>query len=228
MNRLCIIPARGGSKRIPGKNIKSFLGKPIIAYSIEAALTSGLFSEVVVSTDSKEIAQVAKQWGAQVPFLRSAKNADDFATTADVIREVHETKALISGEACCLYATAPFASADLLRKTHERFHAEKWTTVFPALAFEFPIQRALATDEEGRMEMFYPEHMTTRSQDLRASYHDAGMFYWYRVEHLVNGGGLYSDNSSIEVIPSMRAHDIDTIEDWQVAEFKYRFLHESS
>lgn len=222
---LAIIPARGGSKRIPGKNIKNFLGQPIIAYSIQAALESGLFSDVMVSTDDAHIAKVAQAYGAMVPFLRSKKNADDFATTVDVILEVlnkYENQGREFEFACCIYPTAPFIQADLLKKAFKNLVQKGADCVFPVLPFSFPIQRAIKMDSDGQMALFQPEHLTTRSQDLEKAYHDAGQFYWFDVERLKHNKALWTDRTFPLIISELEAHDIDHPEDWAVAEFKYK------
>ncbi|MGJ8591438.1 MAG: pseudaminic acid cytidylyltransferase [Aquaticitalea sp.] len=227
MKRIAIIPARGGSKRIPRKNIKPFLQKPIISYSIEAALQSGLFDEVMVSTDDVEIAEIAKSYGASVPYLRSKKNSDDFATTFDVINEVissYKESGSIYDEACCIYPTAPFTSAQRLKTFHEFLESSKFDCVFPVLKYGYPIQRGLRLSDSGQMHMIYPQHLVTRSQDLEASFHDAGQFYWFNVEKLMSFGQLWTDNTGSLEIKEMEAHDIDTLDDWEIAEFKYQLL----
>lgn len=223
--KIAIIPARGGSKRIPRKNIKSFLGKPIIAYSIETALKSKLFDEVMVSTDDEEIAAIAKKYGANVPFLRSAENANDFATTVDVLLEVLESYKAIGQSfdfGCCMYPTAPFVTTNLLSDAYAKLAEDKLDVVFPALRFSFPIQRAMKVNPTNRIELFQPEHLSTRSQDLEPAFHDSGQFYWFDIEALQAKGKLWTDNTGIVVLSEMDAHDIDTLEDWQVAEFKYK------
>jgi len=227
MKRLAIIPARGGSKRIPGKNIKDFLGKPIIAYSIEAALSSGLFEEVMVSTDSEAIASIAKQYGAKVPFYRSEKNADDFATTVDVLFEVieqYEAKGMSFESACCIYPTAPFVNGSTLKTAFQHFIENRFDSVFPVLRFESPIQRALKVDADNRISMFYPEHQRSRSQDLEPAFHDAGQFYWFRIDRLYENKKLWAPNSGIIEINAMQGQDIDNLEDWKLAELKYSLL----
>lgn len=227
MKKVAIITARGGSKRIPRKNIKPFLGKPIIAYSIEAALSSELFDEVMVSTDDEEIAQIAKRYGASVPFMRSDKNADDYATTIDVIVEVLENYQS-QGESfdygCCIYPTAPLISAELLEEAYKKLIANHFDTVFPVLRFSFPIQRAVKVDKNSKMTMFQPEHLSTRSQDLEPAYHDAGQFYWFKSNALLTRKKLWTDNTGVIEISEMKAQDIDTIEDWEIAEFKYKMM----
>ncbi|MDA8810279.1 pseudaminic acid cytidylyltransferase, partial [Flavobacteriaceae bacterium] len=181
MSNICIIPARGGSKRIQKKNIKPFLGKPIIAYSIEAAINSNLFDEVMVSTDDKEIEEVALRFGAKVPFLRSKKNSDDFSGTVDVIIEVLKNYNIADNEnhnICCLYPTAPMVTIDSIKSALELLVDKKYDTVFPVTKFSYPIQRALKIAENQKVSMIWPENMSKRSQDLPSSYHDAGQFYW--------------------------------------------------
>lgn len=228
MNNVAIITARGGSKRIPRKNIRPFLGKPIIAYVIEAALQSGLFTEVMVSTDDAEIADVAKQYGASVPFMRSAENADDHATTTDVLLEVladyaQAGKTFTVG--CCLYPTAPFVTASMLQQGYETLMSQKFDTVYSVQPFAFPIQRAVALDPAGRVRWFHPEYQSTRSQDLERSYHDAGQFYLFRTEALLKNRQIIGPNSGGFVISEMQAHDIDTEDDWRVAEIKWQLTN---
>jgi len=225
---IAIIPARGGSKRIPKKNIKNFLGKPIIAYSIETALKSGLFDEVMVSTDDTEIAEIAKKYGAKVPFMRSKENADDFATTADVLKEVLQNYKQFQQRnfdyACCIYPTAPFVSTELLQKSFDLLKEKNFDTAFPVMAYAYPIQRALKINQD-KMQLFQPEHLNTRSQDLEKAYHDAGQFYWFQVDKFQKFGKLWTDNTGVIVIKESQAQDIDTLEDWQLAEIKYKILH---
>ncbi len=225
MSNVAIITARGGSKRIPRKNIRPFLGKPIIAYVIEAALQSGLFEEVMVSTDDAEIADVARHYGASVPFIRSPQNADDFATTTDVLLEVLTDYKQLNQSfdfGCCLYPTSPFVTATLLQQAFEKLTAESFDTVYPVQSFGFPIQRAVGLDEVGRVRWLQPEHQFTRSQDLEKAYHDAGQFYFFKTAALLENRQLITPNSGGIVISEMQAHDIDTEEDWKVAEFKWK------
>ncbi|MFN4122573.1 MAG: pseudaminic acid cytidylyltransferase [Flavobacteriales bacterium] len=225
---IAIITARGGSKRIPRKNIRPFLGKPIIAYSIEAALKSGLFDEVMVSTDDAEIAAIAKEYGATVPFMRSDENANDYAGTVDVLLEVLDSYKAIDQRfdcACCIYPTAPFVTSELLIKAFEKIKNEKLDCVFPVLPFSFPIQRALKLDKLQKMSMFYPEYLTARSQDLEKAYHDSGQFYFFRPAALQLHKRLYTENTAVIVLNEMQAHDIDNEEDWKVAEIKYQLMH---
>lgn len=226
LKNICIIPARGGSKRIPRKNIKHFLGKPIIAYSIEAALKSGLFDEVIVSTDDEEIAKVALSYGASIPFYRSAKNADDFATTFDVIEET--LAELRKGgktfqNACCLYACAPFVSSARIQEAYEKLIANQLDSVFPTMEYSFPIQRAM-TIEADRVSLIDESHIVTRSQDLKPSYHDAGQFYWLDISKILKEKKLFTSNSGAIVISQMEGQDIDNVVDWELAELKYKLL----
>lgn len=220
-NNLCIIPARGGSKRIPRKNIKNFLGKPIIAYSIEAAISSGLFSQVMVSTDDQEIAEIARRFGASVPFLRSSRASDDNAVLADVVDEV--AKAYIEmgsrfQHICCLLPTAPFVTVSMLDEAFLLMKNCKFDSVRPIVKFSYPIQRALKFINN-RVAMANEEFLYTRSQDLEPMYHDAGMFYWMKSDTLLKGekkGGI--------IVSEIAAQDIDTLEDWEMAEIKYKIL----
>lgn len=221
MANLCIIPARGGSKRIPRKNIKNFLGKPIIAYSIEVALKSKLFDEVMVSTDDNEIALVAKKYGAKVPFMRSEKNADDYATTFDVIQEVvfaYKNEGKVFENICCIYPCAPFVSEEILKKSFLKL--QHYDVVFPVISFGFPIQRALKK-EGGRIGFFYPKYALSRSQDLEKSYHDAGQFYFFKVNKILKSGKLVTENTGAIEISELEAQDIDNEIDWKLAELKF-------
>ncbi len=223
MNNIAIIPARGGSKRIPGKNTVSFLGKPIIAYSIEVALRSGLFETVMVSTDDEKIAAVAKQYGATVPFLRSKKNADDHATLADVIEEViekYKEQSIIFDYACCILPTAPLISIKNLEKGFHLLEKKDVDTVRPVVRFDYPIQRAFKMDN-GKLAFMYPEYEKTRSQDLMPAYHDCGQFYWMYFDK-----GLKGNNRGGFEISSTETQDIDHLEDLILAEIKYKALNE--
>ena len=228
MKKIAIIPARGGSKRIPKKNIKSFLGKPIIAYSIEAALKSGLFDEVMVSTDDKIIAEVAKSYGAAIPFLRSDKNSDDYATAIDVLTEVigaYKKRNQDFAYACCIFPTAPFVTANKLKDSFNLLVEKNYDTVFPVLKFSFPIQRAIKLDAANKMQMFEPEHINTRSQDLTPAYHDSGQFYWFQPKTVLPQKKLWTDNTGCILIDEMEGQDIDSLEDWNLAELKYQLIH---
>lgn len=230
MANLCIIPARGGSKRIPRKNIKDFLGKPIIAYSIETALQSGLFEEVMVSTDDEEIAEVAKRYGAKVPFFRSELTSGDYATTSQVLAEVLEGYRKSGNafeEACCIYPTAPLIRIERLIEGFAELKAKKARSVFPVVAYSSPIWRALKQTSVGAFEMIWPEHLNSRSQDLEKAYHDAGQWYWFNVERFLTEERIYTDNTSCIVLSEYEVQDIDTAIDWEMAEIKYRTYHKS-
>lgn len=228
MSNIAIIPARGGSKRIPGKNTRLFCGKPIIAWSIEAALSSGVFDEVMVSTDDETIAAIAKQYGASVPFMRSAKNADDYATTIDVLKEVLQEYKTVNKEfgfGCCIYATAPFVSSKVLADAYKRFTENNYTSFFPVVQYSYPIWRSLKV-ENNKPEMWWPENMNKRSQDLPPAYHDAGQFYWFKANEIDNLPSLFTDNSGVVVVDEMQVQDIDNLQDWQLAEIKYKYLQQ--
>lgn len=230
MSNLAIIPARGGSKRIPRKNIKDFLGKPIIAYSIEAAIKSGLFDEVMVSTDDEEIAKIARNHGAKVPFLRSIKNADDHATTFDVIKEVLLKYSSLNKTfeyTCCLYACAPFITESKLSDAFDVLQKEDFDSVLPITAYGFPIQRAFKIDKMHRTAFFYPEFSLTRSQDLEQSYHDVGQFYWMNTIKCLQNEAVITDNTGSIIISELEAQDIDTELDWKLAELKYKLIQSS-
>lgn len=223
MSNIAIIPARGGSKRIPRKNIKDFLGKPIIAYSIEAALRCNNFDEVMVSTDDVEIAEIAKQYGAKVPFIRSKENSNDFATTVDVLSEVLNQYKILDRNfinACCIYPTAPFVTSDILNEGYKKMIIDNYDSVFPILRYSFPIQRALMIEDE-KVKMFYPEFLESRSQDLEPSFHDAGQFYWFKTSVLETLNKLWTDNSGGIEVNELAAQDIDNETDWKLAEIKY-------
>lgn len=223
MKNICIIPARGGSKRIPRKNVKSFQGKPMLAYSIGAALATGLFEEVMVSTDDEEIASIARQYGARVPFMRSAETANDFATTADVLNEVlanYKEQGIEFDNFCCIYATAPMVQPRDIISSFELLQKSDFTIVYPVVQFSYPIWRCLDLAEDGTMKRHWPEFENSRSQDLPKEYHDTGTFYWYKTNEWLSGnvkiGGIEVDETTIQ--------DIDTETDWKLAEMKYKLL----
>lgn len=227
MKNLCIIPARGGSKRIPRKNIKTFLGKPIIAYSIEAALDSGLFDEVMVSTDDKEFADVARKYGASVPFLRSEVTANDYATTVDVLLEVVEQYKLrgkIFESICCLYSTAPFVTSDRLKEAYSKL-SDKIDACFTMVEYSYPIQRSLRINEEGQVEIKYPEYLKSRTQDLEKVYHDAGQFYFVKTDTLLNEKTVWCKRTAPLILSELEVQDLDTLTDWQLAQMKYELVH---
>lgn len=226
MSKLAIIPARGGSKRIPRKNIKSFLGKPIIAYSIEAAINSGLFDEVMVSTEDLDIAQIAKQYGASIPFMRSDNNANDFATTFDVIKEVLHNYEMINQNfdfTCCIYPCAPFVTNQKLHDTFQVLRNNNFDSIFPIMSFGFPIQRALK-QEENKVSFISPEFSLSRSQDLEKCFHDAGQFYWMNTKRCIEKEQILTNNSGGFLISELEGHDIDNEIDWKLAELKYELL----
>lgn len=219
--KIAIIPARGGSKRIPRKNIKDFNGKPIIAYSIEAALNSECFDKVIVSTDDQEIADIAKQFGAEVPFIRPDKVSDDFATTADVLLHAidwYEEQSLSIEYLCCIYATAPFIDVNDIRNTYKLLlESPSVDYCFPVCEFPFPIQRGIKLNQDRRVEMFQPEHFNTRSQDLEAGYHDVGQFYWGKPSAYRQKIPMFSDKAIAYPVSRKRVVDLDTPEDWDFA-----------
>ena len=223
---LAIIPARGGSKRIPRKNIKNFIDKPIISYSIKAAIDSKLFEEVMVSTDDEEIAEIAIKYGAKIPFFRSKKNSNDFATTFDVISEVI-TSYLIANKkfenTCCLYACAPFVNADILIKSYKLFIKEQYDSLFPVTSFGYPIQRALEFSEN-KLKFLNPEFELTRSQDLIKTYHDVGQFYWMNNDKILQKNKILTNNTGAIILSELEAQDIDNVVDWKLAELKYELL----
>lgn len=225
MKNLAIIPARGGSKRIPKKNIKEFSGKPIISYSIENALKSDLFDEVMVSTDDSLIAEISIKYGAEVPFFRSEKNSNDFATTMDVILEVldlYYQRNILFENVCCIYPTAPLMTAEDLCSGYKILIGNSnFDTVFPVTGFSYPIMRSLEIDENGFLKMKWPEYLNVRSQDIKPAYHDAGQWYWYKYSSLKSGKII---NAKPFLINSLRTQDIDNLEDWKIAELKYQLL----
>lgn len=219
---IAIITARGGSKRIPKKNIKDFCGKPIIAYSIEAALESKLFDEVMVSTDSEEIASVARKYGANVPFMRSEETSNDFATTTDVLEEVfseYEKRGVSFDLAVCIYPTAPFVTARKLKEAMELMNNEQVDAVTPVVRFSFPPQRAFVI-RKGLLEYQYPEYRLTRSQDLESIYHDCGQFYIMKVDNVINK--KVKQRIVPYIVSELEVQDIDNEDDWKIAELKYR------
>ncbi len=226
MTNVAIITARGGSKRIPRKNIKLFRGKPMIAYSIETALNAGLFDYVMVSTDDDEIAAVAKKHGAQVPFMRSKQTSDDFTGTADVVIEVINDLQKIGNQfdnACCIYPTAPFISKQNLEEAHKLLIEQKFDSVFPVCPFSYPIQRALEINHS-KTSMVNPENLNKRSQDLEARYHDAGQFYWMNIERFLKEKKVFTSNSGSIILDELHVQDIDNETDWKLAELKYSLL----
>jgi N-acylneuraminate cytidylyltransferase len=227
MRNLAIIPARGGSKRIPGKNIRDFLGKPVIVYSIQAAIESNLFDEVMVSTDDQGIVEIALSFGAKVPFIRSSKNSDDHATLADVMIEVTNEYRKSGKEfdaLCCLLPTAPLIIGKRIIEGYQKMISSDFDSVCPVVAFPYPILRSLEVTDEGKLKMIWPEHERTRSQDLKPAYHDAGSFVWVKTEALLNEKTLWCKNGGSIILPETEVQDIDSDEDWKLAEMKWNFL----
>lgn len=228
MKTLAMITARGGSKRIPRKNIKEFNGKPIIAYSIEAALSSGVFDEVMVSTDDEEIAEIAKKYGAKVPFFRSEKTANDFATTVDVIEEVLNTYKERGEEFdifCCIYPTAPFITAKRLKDAVEDLSKSDADSLIPVVRFSYPPQRAMEI-HDGKLVFRQPENLSKRSQDLEPHFHDAGQFYVVRSESFFKNRGIMVGDILPMELSELEVQDIDNEVDWKLAELKYNLLNE--
>lgn len=226
--RLAIITARGGSKRIPHKNIREFCGKPIIEYSIEAALASGVFDEVMVSTDDEKIAQIAKKAGATIPFLRSAETSNDFATTADVIMEVlaqYEKQGKGYDVACCIYPTAPFITSEKLKSAVMLLENKNYDSVMPVAEFSFPPLRGMVMEED-KISYKWEEFSLMRSQDLEKIYHDVGQFYVFDVEKFKESKKLVTKNTGALVIDELEMQDIDNEVDWKLAELKYQLMRE--
>jgi pseudaminic acid cytidylyltransferase len=228
--RLAVIPARGGSKRIPHKNIRDFCGKPIIAWSIEAAKESECFGRIIVSTDDAEIAQVAREYGAEVPFMRPDELADDYSGTAAVIAHAAQwqnANGQKASQVCCIYATAPFVQAGDLQRGLKILQSSNADYAFSVTSYAFPIQRAIRITSEQRVEMFQPEHFNTRSQDLEEAWHDAGQFYWGNAESWIAQKPLFSHDAAPVPLPRHRVQDIDTPEDWEQAEWMFESLVQS-
>lgn len=224
MKTIAIITARGGSKRIPGKNIKEFCGKPILAYSIEAAVQSRIFNTIMVSTDDEKIAQIAKGYGAEVPFYRSEKTSGDFATTNDVLLEVldeYEKRGEHYDLGCCIYPTAPFVTAEKLKCGVDTLLASDADTLIPVTAFSYPPQRAMIVRNE-RLVFQCPQYLESRSQDLEPYYHDVGQFYVFRTEAFKVNRNLMVGNILPMIVSEMEVQDIDNQTDWEIAEIKYR------
>lgn len=226
MKNIAIIPARGGSKRIPRKNIKPFMGKPIIAYSIEAALQSGLFDEVMVSTDDEGIAETAHRYGAKVPFMRSAETSNDYAGTADVILEVlkmYKERSREFDTICCIYSTAPFVTSNRLTEAYSKL-TDEIDSVFTCVAYSYPVQRSLHL-VDGKISMVHPEYAASRSQDLELIYHDAGQFYISKVSSFIQERTFWGKNTAGLILSELEVQDLDTPTDWTLAEMKYELLH---
>jgi len=229
--KVAIIPARGGSKRIPSKNSKLFHGKPMIAYSIDAAQQSGCFDKIIVSTDDQHIADIARSMGADVPFMRPAEIADDVATTLDVMQHAItwcQQQGWDIDLVCCIYATAPFLLAADIQQGLQLITQEPLHYVFSATTFPFAIQRAITLNEQGNVSMIASQHLNTRSQDLPETYHDAGQFYWGKTSAFLQGKAIFAAHSKVVLLPRKRVQDIDTLEDWEFAEALYQVLHNGS
>jgi pseudaminic acid cytidylyltransferase len=227
---ICVIPARGGSRRIPKKNIKEFNGKPIIAYSIEAALKSNCFDQVIVSTDHDEISEVATKYGAQVPFVRPNELSNDYVGTIPVVKhaiEWMEDNNNYIEDVCCLYATAPFIQSKIISKAKKQLKDSNADYCFSVTSFAFPIQRAIKIIQFDKVDMFYPEHFNSRSQDLEEAFHDAGQFYWGKAQAFKDELPLFSEAATPYVLPRYLVQDIDTMEDWIRAEAMHKVLQET-
>ena len=227
MKTLAIITARGGSKRIPNKNIKLFLGKPIIKYSIEAAIKSNCFDEIMVSTDSEKISKIAKDSGALVPFMRSKSNSGDYSTTTDVLTEVINSYLKLGKEfdyVCCIYPTAPFLKAKTLKSALKKMIDLNCKSVLPVVKFSFPILRSFKMEKD-KLELNWPKYLNMRSQDLPNSYHDAGQFYFFRTDFFLREKKVFTDDTYGIEMPETEVQDIDTLEDWAIAEIKYKILN---
>jgi N-acylneuraminate cytidylyltransferase len=228
MKPIAIIPARGGSKRIPGKNVKSFCGKPILAYSIEAAVRSNLFDEVLVSTDSTKIAEISRNYGAVVPFMRGEKTAGDYADTTDVLLEVIEEYAKqgkVYEEFCMIYSTAPFVTPEKLKKSYELLHTDNVNNVVTMVPFSFPPQRGMRI-ENGFLKAYSPDDIDKRSQDLETIYHDCGQIYWGKIAALKENPDVLSNNTVPYIVSELEVQDIDNETDWKLAEMKYKYMQE--
>ena len=228
MKNIAIITARGGSKRIPRKNIKEFMGKPMIAYAIESALKSEIFDEVMVSTDDLEIAEISKKYGAKVPFMRSETTSNDFATTEDVLNEVideYKKRGEVFENFACIYPCVPFLNADILKNAYEKFLNSKADSLMPVVKYSFPIQRAVRINNEGYLEYREPENAPKRSQDLEPTYHDVGMFYYAKTNTFLEEENLVTSKTILFEMDESVIQDIDTIDDWKMAELKYKVLY---
>jgi pseudaminic acid cytidylyltransferase len=228
MNTLAVIPARGGSKRIPRKNIRAFLERPIISYSISAALNSDIFDEVMVSTENPEIAEISKVSGAHIPFLRSAGTSDDYSTISDVLAEVlerYEALGKLFDDVCVIYPTAPFVTGEKIKQGLNLLRGNHHDAVLYVAKFSYPIQRALSIDS-GKLSFLYPENIDKRSQDLKATYHDAGQLFWITRQAFLMNRSVFVDNMGVIELPETEVQDIDTMEDWRLAELKYRLFLE--
>ena len=225
--KLAVIPARGGSKRIPRKNIREFCGKPMIAWSIETAIASSCFDEIIVSTDDSEIAEISRSYGATVPFMRPVELSDDYTGTTPVIRHAIEwnlERGKVYDSVCCVYATAPFVQTVDIQSGQKILEEGNSDYAFSVTSYAFPIQRAIYIDHQQRIGMFYPDYFNTRSQDLKEAYHDAGQFYWGRTDAWLAEKTLFSSAATPIILPRHRVQDIDTAEDWDRAEWLFKSM----
>ena len=225
---IAIIPARGGSKRIPRKNIKDFLGKPVISFSISAALESNLFQEVMVSTDDEEIANIAMKYGAKVPFLRSPETSNDFAETAAVLKEVltnYEKQGQFFDMVCCIYPVAPLISVSKIKEAFSLINEKKLDCCFPVCLYSSPIWRAIEMDKENKVKMIWPENENKRTQDLPSSFFEAGQFFWFNTQNFLKTGEFMTDATGAIVLDDLHVQDIDTMTDWKLAELKFKLIN---
>ena len=227
MSAVAIITARGGSKRIPHKNIRDFCGKPIIAYSIEAAIESEIFDEVMVSTDDMKIAEISREYGAVVPFMRSSRTSDDYSSTYDVICEVVSQYSIRGRQfqyICCIYPIAPFITPERLRKANDILKRDKADMVYPVTTFSFPPQRGIVIENDGMARFVAPQYSMCRSQDLERIYHDCGQFYFARTDKLISQGQMIGENAHPIIVNELEQQDIDNETDWKIAEIKYKLM----
>lgn len=226
MKKIAIIPARGGSKRIPKKNVRDFLGRPMISFAIQSCIESGLFDEVMVSTDDEATAEIARSLGARVPFFRSAENSSDTAGTVDVLVEVieaYQQQGIRFDLACCVYATNPLLSVNRLQEGLKKLQDSNFDSVFAAVKYSFPVQRSFVLNND-KMQLMFPEHLNSRSQDLAPVYHDAGQFYWFRPDLLLASKKIWTNNTGIVELSELEVQDIDEESDWKMAELKFKML----
>ena len=224
---IAIITARGGSKRIPQKNIKDFMGKPMLAYAIEAAQQAKIFDEIMVSTDDEEFASIARQFGASVPFMRSDATANDYATTVDVLLEVvdmYKKQGKVFDNVCCLYSTAPFVTPERLKEAYNKL-SDCIDGCFTVVEYSYPIQRSLRINGAGLIEMRYPEHLKSRTQDLEKTYHDAGQFYFMKTAAMEQEKTVWLKRTDPLVLSELEVQDLDTLTDWQLAEMKFDLIN---
>lgn len=229
MRNIAIITARGGSKRIPRKNIKDFMGKPMLSYAIQAAIESAIFDEIMVSTDDFEIAEIARKFGATVPFMRSEKNSDDFSTTYDVLEEVlceYKGRGSVFENLACIYPCVPFLTGKILNDAFTIFKDKNVDALVPVVRYSFPIQRAFRVNNDGLLEYREPQNILKRSQDLEPMFHDVGMFYFAKVSSLLRNKALVSGDVAYFEMHESQIQDIDTESDWKMMELKYRILNE--